>query len=63
MSKKIAIWAIIDYLSAETKKRNAELVKQNLYTEQAKFDVADMFFKLAFMDDAAVNEIATKILR
>lgn len=60
--KGILIQAIINYLSEQNTKKNKELVSRNLYTEQTPFDAADMFFKLAFMSDKDVGEIAGKIL-
>ena len=62
-TKSLYIRTIINYLSEETKKKNAELVKRNLYTEQVAFDADDMFLKLAFMSDREVDKIASLILR
>lgn len=63
MNKGILINAIINYLSEENKKRNKELCKQNLFSDQKAFDDGDMFFKLSFMPDDELNNIARLILK
>lgn len=61
-NKAIYIQAILNYLREQVKVKNHKLAAENLYSEQEAFDEGDMFFKLAFMDDDAVKEIAGKIL-
>jgi len=63
MDRSILIKSIINYLSEENKKRNKELCKQNLFSEQKAFDSVDMFFKLAFMPDDELNKIAGLIIK
>jgi len=59
--KAIHICTILNYLEEEINKKNAIKVANNLWGDQEKFDKAGMFFKLAFMTDNAVAEIAAKI--
>jgi hypothetical protein len=60
--KGILIDAICGYLRDQIAIGNKRLTKHNLWDQQKPFDYADMWFRLAFMSDDAINEIAGKIL-
>ena len=57
--KGIIINGIINTLNEQLKKKNQELVKKtNSYILQEPLHGADMFFKLAFLEDEEIKEIA-----
>jgi len=58
--KGILIKGIINALNDEVKRKNEKLCNQNLHSEQTPLHGGDMFFKLAFMNDDAISEIAKK---
>jgi hypothetical protein len=60
--KGILISAIIGRLEEQNKKRNADLCKQNLFSDQKAFDRGAMFFTLAFMADDEFNKIAAMVI-
>ena len=61
--KGIMIGTIINYLKENIANKNHKLAEQNLYDMQEGFDEADLFFKLAFMDDDKVEKIASLITK
>ena len=61
-NKGILIDAICGYLRDQIAIGNKRLTKHNLWDEQKSFDYADVWFRLAFMSDEAVEKIAAKIL-
>lgn len=61
-AKGILINSIIGYLSEQGQAKNKALATENLHSEQEPFDAGDMFFKLAFMEDADINKIASHVL-
>lgn len=56
--RAILISAIIGVLNGILIKKNKELCKQNLYTEQVPLHGADTFFRLSFMADDQIRKIA-----
>lgn len=56
--KMILVKGIIHILNEKIKNENAELCKKNLYSEQKPLHGADMFFKLIFLEDKELTEIA-----
>lgn len=57
-TKGILINAIILSLNEQVKKENKRLCEQHLYSQQKPLHGGDMFFKLAFMGDEAIQKIA-----
>lgn len=62
-NKGILINAIVSYLSGENKKKNKELAKQNMHSEQTAFDAGTCFLDLAFMPDDELDKIAKLVLK
>ena len=60
--KALLIRTILNFLSDETKRKNREMVKQNLFLEQKAFDYDDMFLRFAFLQDKDLEHISSKIL-
>lgn len=60
--KGIKIQAVLTYLQNEVREFNKEKQRLNLPGEYRTFCYGTMFLKLAFMDDADLDFIATKIL-
>ena len=60
--KGLLMSAILTYLGNEVRKFNTEKVKQNLYQAQKTFDYGTEWITLAFLPDADIEMIATKIL-
>jgi len=58
-SKGILINAIINILNEPIRKRNEDLCKQNLFHMQEPLHGAKMFFKLAFLSEDELRDIAT----
>jgi hypothetical protein len=60
--KGILINSILNYLEAETLKKNKKLASENLHDRQTAFDRGDMFITLAFMPYEDIKNISRYIL-
>ena len=56
--KGIIINGIINVLNEQLKKKNKEHCEANCYWLQEPLHGADMFFKLAFLEDEEIKKIA-----
>jgi len=56
--RAILINSIISIMNGPIKEKNKRLCEANLYDQQIPLHGANMFFKLAFLTDEQLNEIA-----
>lgn len=57
--KGILIWGIINKLNECVIRENKKLCETNLFDQQKPLHGGEMFFKLAFLDDSAIEQISS----